>query len=71
MEGRRFMCLGYVGLPREIYIEEFAQLQYFFESNHPRCSVRKGVLRDFANFAGKHLYQSLFFNKVAGLRHKH
>ena len=71
MEGRRFMCLGYVGLLREIYIEEFAQLQYFFESNHPRCFVRKDVLRDFANFAGKHLYQSLFFNKVAGLRHKH
>ena len=26
------MCLGYVGLPREIYIEEFAQLQYFLEA---------------------------------------
>ena len=28
---------------------------------------RKGVLRYFANFTWKHLYQSLFFNKVAGL----
>ena len=31
-----------------------------------RCSVRKGVLRNFAKFTGKHLCQSLFFNKVAG-----
>ena len=33
----------------------------------PRCSVKKGVLRNFAEFTGKHLSQSLFFNKVAGL----
>ena len=30
--------------------------------------VRKGVLRNFAKFTRKHLCQSLFFNKVAGLR---
>ena len=29
---------------------------------------RKGVLRNFAKLIGKHLCQSLFFNKVAGLR---
>ena len=28
----------------------------------------KGVLRNFVKFTGKHLCQSLFFNKVAGLR---
>ena len=28
----------------------------------------KGVLRNFAKFTGKHLCQSLFFNKVAGFR---
>ena len=27
-----------------------------------------GVLKNFTNFTGKHLYQSLFFNKVAGQR---
>ena len=27
----------------------------------------KGVLRNFAKFTGKHLFQSFFFNKVAGL----
>ena len=37
-----------------------------FSSNHGRCSVRKGALRNFAKFTGKHLWQSLFFNEVAG-----
>ena len=37
-----------------------------FRSSHWRCSVRKGVLGNFAKFTGKHLWQSLFFNKVAG-----
>ena len=32
-----------------------------------RCSLRKGVFRNFAKFTGKHLCQSLLFNKVAGL----
>ena len=39
-------------------------------SSHQRCSMKKGVLRNFAKLTGKHLYQSLFFNKVAGLRHR-
>ena len=34
--------------------------------SHQRCSVRKGVLRNFAKFTGKHLCQVLFYNKVAG-----
>ena len=37
-----------------------------FRSSHWKCSVRKGVLGNFAKFTGKHLWQSLFFNKVAG-----
>ena len=37
-------------------------------SSHQRSSIKKGVLGNFAAFTGKHLYQSLFFNKVAGLR---
>ena len=39
-----------------------------FRSSHPRCSVKKGALRNFAKFSGKHLCQSLFFYKVAGIR---
>ena len=34
-----------------------------------RCSVKRGVLRNFAKFTGKNLCQKLFFNKIAGLRH--
>ena len=44
-----------------------SHLQECRSSNH-RCSVRKGVLRNFTKFTGKHLCQSLFFNKVAGRR---
>ena len=40
----------------------------FYRSSHRRCSVRKGVLRDFTKFTGKQVCQSLFFNQVAGLR---
>ena len=33
-------------------------------SSHQRYSVRKDVFRNFSKFTGKHLCQSLFFNKV-------
>ena len=42
-------------------------LAKIFRSSRRMCSVKKGVLRNFAKFTGKHLCQSLFFNKVAGL----
>ena len=29
-------------------------------------SVKKGAFKNFAKFTGKHLCQSVFFNKVAG-----
>ena len=32
-----------------------------------RCSLKKGVIRNFTKFTRKHLCQSLFFNKVVGL----
>ena len=37
-------------------------------SSHQRCFLIKGVPRTIVKFTGKHLCQSLFFNKVAGLR---
>ena len=40
----------------------------FFQKQLPRGVCKKGVLRNFAKFRGKHLSQSLFVNKVAGLR---
>ena len=38
------------------------------KSSRPEVFCKIGVLRNFAKFTGKHLYQSLLFNKVAGLR---
>ena len=32
-----------------------------------RCSIRNGVLKNFAKLTGKHLCQSLFYIKVADL----
>ena len=32
-------------------------------SSHRRCSIKIGVLKNFAKFKGKHLCHSLFFNK--------
>ena len=42
----------------------------FFRSNHRRCPLRKAVLRNLAKFTGKHLCQSIIFNKDADLRHQ-
>ena len=36
--------------------------------SHQNRSVRKRILRNFTKFTGKHMRQSLFFNKVARLR---
>ena len=47
---------------------KFKILTATIRSTHQRCSMKKGVLRNFTKFTGKHLCQSLFFDKVAGLR---
>ena len=39
-------------------------------SSRPEEFCKKGVLGNFAKFTGKYLCQRLFFNKVAGLRHR-
>ena len=39
-----------------------------YRSKYQRCSIKKVVLKSLAKFIGKHLCQSLFFNKVAGLK---
>ena len=53
----------------ENVIDEFKHyILLILRSSHRRCSVRKGVIRNFSKFTGKQLYQSLYFQKVAGLR---
>ena len=37
-------------------------------SSRQEVFCKKGFLRNFEKFTGKHLFQSGFFNKVAGLR---
>ena len=39
-----------------------------YRSSRLEVFCKKNVLRNFAKFTGKHLCQSLFFNKVADLR---
>ena len=55
------------------FSEEFKKLRISEQllrnrSSHRWRSMKKGALGNFAKFAGKHPYQSLFFNKGAGLR---
>ena len=40
----------------------------YYRSSRRCVFCIKGVLRNFTKFTGKHLCQSLYFNKVAGLR---
>ena len=37
-------------------------------SSQQGCSIKRGALRNFTKFTGKHQCQSLFFNKVPHLR---
>ena len=38
-------------------------MRAIYRSSHRRCSVKKCVLRNFPKFIGKHMCQSLFFDK--------
>ena len=55
-------------LIRSMGNNKIRKFRIYTRSSHQRCSIKKGVLRNFTKFTGKHLCQSLFFNKVAGLR---
>ena len=58
--------LSFTFFQTDIYISHF-----LFDNprgSQRRCSVKKGALKNFAKFTGKQLRQSLFLNKIAGLR---
>ena len=63
-----FVAFDYLG--RDIvFLTCFSLIQVinlliFLKSRRPEVFCKKGVLRNFAKFTGKHLYQSLFFDKV-------
>ena len=47
--------------------EDFLFAVSIYRSSPQRRSIKKDVFRNLTKFTGKHLCQSLFFNKVAGL----
>ena len=44
----------------------FEYVETTYRSSRPEVFFKKGVLRNFAKFTGKHLRQGLFFIEVAG-----
>ena len=54
---------------KQVKVKKKKEIQYLIHrSSHQKSSLKKGVLRNFTKFTGKHLSQGLFFNKVAGHR---
>ena len=57
--------------PPEFHIDLTYKIKLTIKHNRSSCLevfCKKGVLRNFTKFTGKHLCQSLFFNKVSDLR---
>ena len=50
-------------VPKQLFNFSFKKIQ----KQPPEVFCKKGVLKNFANFTGKHPCWSLFFNEVAGL----
>ena len=59
--------LTYLDLPCLISTDNSKSFQKL-EAVVQRSSVKKGVLKNFAKLPGKRLCQSLFFNKISGLK---
>ena len=64
------LALKYLPLRIHRKLARIDEAKHFkkFRSSRPEMFCKKGVLRNFAKFTGRHLCQSLFFNKVAGLK---
>ena len=60
-----FQDLFRINKKRQTKILDFFYLRQDLthRSSHWRCSIKKGVLKNFLNFTGKHLFQSLFCSK--------
>ena len=64
-----FVPVLYVILPGSFYLKLYIScLMEIFQKQPHEVFHEKSVLKNFIKFTGKHLYQSLFFNKVAGFR---
>ena len=49
------------------HYKQIAWYELSFKRSHQRCSVKIGVVRNFTKFTGKHVCESLFFNKVCNV----
>ena len=67
MFGCRIPFSGISGTAFHFFKIKLQLIYAISRSSHQRCPMRKDVLRNFAKFTRKHLCQSLFLNKVAGL----
>ena len=67
---RIFFSLASLIISNLVYPLSWFQIYVYvvFRNSHQGCPIRKSVHRNFTKFIGKHLYQSLFFNKVSDLR---
>ena len=61
-----WLVLTHSSLKKIDYCHEAVTI-FIFRSSHQTCSVIRVVVKNFTKCTGKHLCQSLFFNKVAGL----
>ena len=62
------VLLGVVLTLRTAIFRKLSRHLFQYRSSHQGWSIKKSVLGNFTKITGKHLCQSLFFNKVAGLR---
>ena len=58
----------YIKITTDTYTIQSQLMACMSRSSHQRCSIEIGVLKNFTKFKGKHLRQSVFLNKVAGLK---
>ena len=52
----------------ELFLQKKCLRLLAVRSSHRRCSNKKSISKKFAKSTGKHLWHSLFFNKIASLR---
>ena len=54
-------------LTSSLFVSALKLVLHALQKQPPEVFYKKCILKNFAKFTGKHLCQSLFFNKVAGL----
>ena len=57
-------------MPNNIFAALILAIENLRGSSRPDVFCKRGALRNFTKFTGKHLCQSLFLNKVSGKRYK-